>query len=478
MGVIAEVSSWGDYAPGSDASIPFENTVTAGSPVRHLLDPRFASGVPFDGSAAVSIIPWWARVVDLAVAPRRHPHYLSAAARTELKTKILASVDPLTREQYLDQFADTAVIFLPGLLNFQPATEWFNFISAFFGYGGIVLGVSAYDSTVQQRGLFKVFGGDERVLQPDWRMELSLVIQRLNLALEDPSITFGQAKRYVMLGHSKGGFVALSLGDLVQEYFEHGRTIGDYPPELDTTYAGLNALHPQQFHRVMEALQHATPHLLATPIEGIPLTRLVEWLDQILLAGTGKFFTPEFVATHFGRNHPHTPAGERASLITTLAAASLAGQLALADPLLAGASHLEKTAADAVPVAFRGLAHLLKAGASTDGDTVVRGYARKYPKHRVIGGRHDHVQLVETLAAGGEVLAAVALAESQPLNSPRPPLRLRGGDGESDAIVHNSDDSAGLETHEMPADKTNPSGFMTRFGPRAMASRVLARVGL
>lgn len=476
MGVIADISSWAGYAPGSDASVPFEKTVTEGSPVRHLLDPRFSSGVPFGGSADVSTIPWWARVVDLAVAPRRHPHYLSAAARTELKTKIQASVDPLTREQYLDQFADAAVIFLPGLLNFQPATEWFDFISAFFGYGGIVLGVSAYDSTVQQRGLFKVFGGDERVLQPDWRMELPLVIHRFYQALEDPSITFGQAKRYVMLGHSKGGFVALSLGDLVQEYFAYGRTIGDYPPELDATYAGLSALHPYQLHRVMEALQHATPHLLATPIEGIPLTRFVEWLDQILLAGTGKFFTSEFVATHFGRNHPHRPAGERASLITTVAADSLAEQLALADPLLlAGASHLEKTAADAVPVAFRGLAHLLKAGASTDGDNVVRGYKGNYPKHRVIGGRHDHVQLVETLAAGGEVLAAVALADSQPLVRVAPAQPAT--DTELAPANDNGDDR--LETHEMRADEaTNPSSVMTRFGPRAIASRALARVGL
>lgn len=475
MGVIAEVGSWVGYSPGSDSSIPFEKTVTDGSPAPHLLDPRFTMGLPFPGAEAVSIRPWWAPVVDLAVSPRRHSQNLSITEQAALKAKILASVDPVTREQYLDQFADAAVIFLPGLLNFQPATEWFDFISAFFGYGGIVVGVSAYDSTVQQQGLFKVFGGDERVLQPDWRMELPLVIHRLYQALEDPSITFGQAKRYVVLGHSKGGFVALSLDDLIQEYFSYGRTIGDYPPELDATYAGLSALHPHQLHRVMEALQHATPHLLATPIEGIPLTKLVQFLDKFLLKGTGKFFSPEFVATHFGRLHPHVPPGERASLITTLAANGLAEQLSLSDPLFAGASHLERTAANAVPVAFRGLAHLLRAGPGTAGDTVVRGYGGKYPRHRVIGGRNDHVQMVETVAAGGEVLAAVALAESQPL------VRVEAAQPVKDTELAPANDNGGdgLETHEMLADETtSPVGLFARFGPRAMTSRVLARVGL
>lgn len=475
MGAITDISSWAGYAPGSDASVPFEKTVTDGSPAPHLLDPRFTMGLPFPGAEAVSIRPWWAPVVDLAVSPRRHSQNLSITEQAALKAKILASVDPVTRERYLDQFADAAVIFFPGLLNFHPGTDWFNFISAFFGYGGIVVGVSAYDSTVQQQGLFKVFGGDERVLQPDWRMELPLVIHRLYQALTDSAITFGQAKRYVMLGHSKGGFVALSLADLVQEYFAYGREIGDYPPELDAIYAGLGTLHPHQLHRVMEALQHATPHLLATPIEGIPLTRLVEWLDQILLAGTGKFLTPKFVATHFGRLHPHVPPGERASLITTLAANGLAEQLSLADPLFAGASVLKRTAADAVPVAFRGLAHLLRAGPSTEGDTVVRGYGGKYPRHRVIGGRHDHVQLVETLAAGDEVLAAVALAESQPLVQVAAVQPAKN----TELLPANDNGSDGLETHEIPTgETTSPVGLFARFGPRAMTSRVLARVGL
>ncbi len=144
-------------------------------------------------------------ITDFYSTPRRSPPTRSAQEARNIQNTIFSEHPDYQKRRYLQTFKDAGIVFVPGLLNFFPADDFFNRVTSFFGYGGLIIGVAAQNEERSRHGLYSVIGGDERVIQPDWRTELVLVIKRLIKALKDESEPITAAKQLLFVGHSKGG---------------------------------------------------------------------------------------------------------------------------------------------------------------------------------------------------------------------------------------------------------------------------------
>lgn len=216
--------------------------------------------------------------------------------RQAVKTALYAQMSDERANQYESTFADAALIFIPGLLNFFPSTDFFNDLSAPFEYGGLILGMGQHEPDhFETRGNHTILGGNSRVLHPDWRCEVAFALYQLIRGLDDEKLGLKKASHWVILGHSKGGLVAQSLAALALD-FAKNQTLPDYALKL---FPGIQKLPQDKLEIVLNHLAKDSFHALGSPLEGIERTKGVDLFDNLVLAGSVHFFDRNFIAEHF-----------------------------------------------------------------------------------------------------------------------------------------------------------------------------------
>jgi len=324
---------------------------------------------------------------------RRNPPHLLWESAGRQRENILDSFPTHQADRYLDTFKEAALVFVPGLLNFFPSDEFFQQVSSMFGHGGVVIGIAAKNAKKSHHGLYSVVGGDERVIQPDWRLELPLLVKRLITALKDPQIEASHAKKFVFVGHSKGGLLLLALQALTQMANE-GR-LSDLQ-KARKLFPGLDQIPFSDFRRLLGRLKDSQFYPYGTPVEGIPRTGLVSGFDTMLLQGSARYFTPEFM-TQFFKDLGFGP--EQATAIIHAQKAQTLKQVLQADTRLDSViGNAFTTAARAL---FHGAGHLIGAH---KGDGLVDFPTKAWPHLRLLPTPADHLQMVETPLAARALL--------------------------------------------------------------------------
>jgi len=334
-------------------------------------------------------------ITDSYSKPRRNPPKRSPRDTENLRAKIWGSHDLHQSQRYQNTFKDAALVFIPGLLNFFPGDDFFNRASAFFGHGGLIIGVSKNDTNTSHHGLYSVVGGDSRVLQPDWRTELVLVVKRLTLALRDPRVEASTAKELVFVGHSKGGLLVQALSALAK-IADKGNA-GSRLHDLKKKFPGLNTIPLADILYLGERLSNAQFYLYGSPIEGIERRGVVSVFDNLLLKGSANHFTPDFIRRFF-EDLDHSPL-EANAIIHAQKAPTLSGTVSVDKnhPTL-----FSGVLTRAARVLFHGAAHLIGA---EDGDGLVATpNAAHWPNLRFLPSPADHIQMVETGAAAQGLL--------------------------------------------------------------------------
>lgn len=182
-----------------------------------------------------------------------------------------------------DALQDYHVMSLPGWGNFTFGARNYNYMARAAGHGMTHISV-AKDGTVQSRGEATLIGSPYMSLTPEWMQEFKTVLFRLEHALKiEERFVRGQPKKYLFLGHSKGGLLTYLLACLVKSYKE-GR-LNEFVASLkEESGAPLLQAFPQDtLVFIAQKLQSSVFGTLGSPLHGID----EEWAQ---LADLGVFF--------------------------------------------------------------------------------------------------------------------------------------------------------------------------------------------
>ncbi|GEM_PF-4948377 len=307
-----------------------------------------------------------------------------------LRRKLLSRLPLSLCTQIQTRGKGYGLVLIPGMYN-QPADPaWMNLMSAAFEQGGVIVSTAVGKNSVKRQGLYSMIGENKRVLQPNWRMEVALVIGRLALALKDPRL-LQKADKLVIVGYSKGGLLGHALKALQEAYDKNGAL----PPLFYELYPGLSGIPPQDLQRVMQILPKSKFVLLASPIEGIPYNILVKLADALLLEGSAQAFEQKKLRAYFDL----LGLGPEAVLLVHSQMPSfMASLLQFSHPgnIIDGLAYRPST------FLFYGLSFLMRA---REGDALVKTSGR-YPV-RLMRGRYNHVDIVVNLSAATELLQII-----------------------------------------------------------------------
>jgi hypothetical protein len=242
------------------------------------------------------------------------------------------------------------------------------------------------------------FGGDSRRLQCDWRPEAPVALARFGQAMRQ-SPRRAEAKGRVFLAHSKGYKIARGLKSLRDNY-DYAKDDGTFPRRFYRIFPGLNRILREDVGWAMRGLLHAKFAGLGGPVEGIENgfleNSLIGLVNAGLLSDIGASFDPELVAAY----HEALEAGpeDLDLLITSQLLQNGPGAAAIVST---SQSLLERVSNRAANTLFNGIGHLYHRGRS---DGLVVQYARGYHNHRVLRGRYNHLEQVESPRAAVDII--------------------------------------------------------------------------
>lgn len=333
---------------------------------------------------------------------RRSEVELNPVEREGLRTRELELMPADLRAVALAEFKDDGVIALPGFLNFFPGDEFVNPWAAVAGHGAVVIGVARDHGEQGDRGLYRHYGGDIRVLQPYWPMELAIVVERLHDAFTDSTSSLGRAQRYIVLCHSKGYFLGHALQQLSQDPV--CRTTGLLPERYYRFFPRLRDVPSVKIAVVLQRLCNARFIGIAAPVEGLERflnDRVVDIFSRRLMSDSGRCFRPDFIA-HYHNNVARCGPESCYRLITTRHPGTILRSLG-SDTTTTGGP-IRKSVSLGARALFYGMAGLLSDGS---GDGVVPGYKGNYPNQRKLSLEMDHLGSFERRAAAHGIMAAM-----------------------------------------------------------------------
>lgn len=326
---------------------------------------------------------------------RRPPPLLWQYAQLQ-KQEILGSFEQAKLSRFLNTFKDSAVVFVPGLLNFFPGDDFFKTLSSVFGHGGLIIGVAAKYGATSHHGVYSVVGSNNLVIQPDWRTEMVILIRRLIMAFNDPQVPASRAQKLVFVGHSKGGMLVHGLQALA--LFASTPQSDKNLLKVKKLFPGLDSIPLKDFHLLLDRLQNAQFFLYGAPVEGIERKGIVSVVDRFFLQRSAKYFTPEFMAKFFDElDHPLAQAE---AIIHARKDSQLRDVLKTDSPL---PSFIGNAVTTVARLLFHGGGYLIDAH---QGDGLIQEPFSLLddPRLQILATNSDHLQMVETRKAAKALL--------------------------------------------------------------------------